>query len=65
MHSDLIDLELRLHHQTEAAILVSDDGDRSNAVWIPKSQCEVQETRSPGIVIVTISERTATEKGLT
>lgn len=63
MRSDLIDLEMSLHHETERAILVSDDGERKNAVWLPKSQCEFEET-SPGIVKVTLSERTATEKGL-
>jgi hypothetical protein len=63
MKSDLITLTLTLHHETERAILVSDDGDKARAVWIPKSQCELEET-SPGIVEVTMSERTATEKGL-
>lgn len=63
MRSDLIDLELTLHVQTKLAILVSDDGDSNKAVWIPKSQCEFIETK-PGIVTVTLSERTATEKGL-
>ncbi len=63
MRSDLIDIEMKLHHQTQWAILVSDDGDHKNAVWIPKSQCEFVETK-PGIVTVTLSERTATENGL-
>lgn len=59
----LIDLDLHLHHETEKAILVSDDGERENAVWIPKSLCEF-ETAVGDIVKVTLSERTATEKGL-
>lgn len=33
-------VEVIFHKQTEAAILVSDDGDKENAVWLPKSQIE-------------------------
>jgi hypothetical protein len=61
--SDLVTISMSLHHRTERAILVSDDGERDKAVWIPKSQCEFEET-SPGIVEVTMSERTALDKGL-
>lgn len=61
--SNLIDLTLMLHHQTEGAILVSDDGERSSAVWLPKVAIEFTEIR-PGIVEVTLTERLATDKGL-
>lgn len=61
--SDLIDLTLRLHAETDKAILVSDDGDRDKAVWIPKSQAEI-EPQAKGIVIVTVSEWLATDKRL-
>ena len=62
--SDLIDLTLRLHHRTERAILVSDDDDRENAVWVPLSQVEVEETGKTGIVVVTMPEWLAEDKGL-
>jgi len=61
--SDLVDVTVQLHHETERAVLVSDDGDREKAVWIPLSQCEVERRRG-GVVIVTMPEWMALEKGL-
>jgi hypothetical protein len=63
MKSNLIDLTLQQHHETERAILVSDDADREQAVWLPKSQIEV-EPGERGTVIVTLPEPLAIEKGL-
>ena len=63
MKSDLVDLTVQLHHATDRAILVSDDGDRAKAVWIPLTQCEV-EKRKNGIAVVTMPAWLATEKGL-
>lgn len=62
-NSDLIDVTVQLHHETPKAVLVSDDGDRENAVWLPLSQCEIEHKRS-GIVVVTLPEWLAIEKGL-
>lgn len=68
--SDLVDIELCLHHETEKAYLVSDDGERSNAVWVPKSQCErgpmlaVPKKGRKSIYEFTMSEQTAIDKGL-
>lgn len=83
--SDLIDVSLVLHHETPArgahnqgAILVSNDGKESRAVWIPKSRCEferkessfVEGSRTDGsklklqCVTVTMSQGFAKEKGL-
>jgi hypothetical protein len=42
MKSDLIELAVQLHAETEKAWLVSDDGEAKNAVWIPKSQAEIE-----------------------
>lgn len=42
MKSDLIEVAVQLHHETEKAWLVSDDGEKKNAVWIPKSQAEIE-----------------------
>jgi hypothetical protein len=38
--SDLVDLALHQHRETPAALLLSDDGDRSRAQWAPKSLIE-------------------------
>lgn len=64
MKSDLIDLTVQLHHTTDRAILVSDDGDRDKAVWLPLSQIETDPTEQPGIVIVTCPQWLAKDKGL-
>lgn len=61
--ASLIDLQLRLHAETERAILVSDDGDREKAVWLPLSQIEVNR-RDGAVIDVTAPEWLATEKGL-
>ena len=61
--SDLIDLTLQRHHETPKAILVSDDGDKNKAVWLPFSQVEVVE-KGQGIVEVTVPEWLARDKGL-
>ena len=63
MKSDLIDLEMLLHHETEKAILISDDGDEKHAVWIPKSACEF-ERKDASLVTVTMPEWQALDKGL-
>jgi hypothetical protein len=76
VRSDLIDLDLVRHHETEKALLVSRDGMEANAVWLAKSACEVAFN---GIVwgmlrngrplrmralTVTLPARVAIEKGL-
>ncbi|TPN44419.1 hypothetical protein FJ981_27880 [Mesorhizobium sp. B1-1-4] len=61
--SDLIDVTVQLHHETDRAVLVSDDGERESAIWIPLSQCEVLK-RPNGIAIVTMPEWLALDKGL-
>lgn len=38
----LIDLEVQIHYETDHAILVSDDGDREKAKWLPKSQIDIE-----------------------
>lgn len=45
--SNLIDLAVEIRHETANAWLVH-DGHRD--VWVPKSQCEVTETRGPSII---------------
>lgn len=61
--SDLVDLTMQLHAETAKAIRVSDDGDDKKAVWLPLSQVEI-ERKAKGIVIVTLPEWLAIDKGL-
>jgi hypothetical protein len=42
MTQEVTDLTLHLHAQGEKAILVSDTGNRVDAVWLPLSQIEVE-----------------------
>lgn len=68
MRSDLIDLAIFIHHETKAgkpgegAILVSDEGERQRADWLPKSAVEIE--RKINATTVTMPECLAIEKGL-
>lgn len=64
--SGLVDIDVHLHHQTEKAVLISDDGDRKRAVWVPKEHCELEHKRGsgPNIHVATMPEWQALEKGL-
>lgn len=61
--SNLFDVSMHLHHETARAILVSDDGNRDHAVWLPKEHVEYERT-SPGVYLVTMPEWLAIERGL-
>lgn len=64
MRSNIVDLTVIYHHETEKAVLVS-DAEGSDKVWLPKSQIEIEGDRSRGsIVTITLPEPLATEKGL-
>jgi hypothetical protein len=43
--------------------LVSLDGERDNAVWLPKSAIEMEPKRD-GVYTITLPERLAIDKGL-
>ncbi len=60
---ELVDLTLQLPHETERAILVSDDGDAESAVWLAKSQIEI-EPKGRGVVEVACPYWLAKERGL-
>ena len=65
MKSDLLDLTMQRHAETEKAILVSDDGDKAKAVWLPKAQIEIAPTESQKqVVIITLPDWLAIERGL-
>ena len=63
MKSYLLDLDVELHVDTGKAVLVSTDGKKDNAVWLPHSQIEIE--RKFGVIYtVTLPEWLAVEKGL-
>lgn len=63
MKSNLVDIDVELVHQTPKAVLVHTGG-KENAIWIPKSQCEIAESDIGGIMVLTILESLAIDKGL-
>ncbi|MGO8738598.1 hypothetical protein [Rhodoblastus sp.] len=63
MKSDLIELAMAFHGESAKAVKVSDDGNSLHAIWLPKSLIEFEQTE-PGMVLVTIPEWLAIEKGL-
>jgi len=63
MKSDLHEIEVYKHFATERAVLVSLDGEKENAQWLPISQIEV-EPLSHGLCTVTAPEWLLLEKGL-
>ncbi|WP_407528403.1 hypothetical protein [Methylobacterium oryzisoli] len=64
MRSNLVDLTVRLHHETPMAVLVSLDGDRDEAVWLPKSAIEIEADAGKATHTVTLPEPLAIDKGL-
>lgn len=65
MKSDLVDIAVTLHHETagaRGAWLVSRDGKRQNAKWIPKALAQI-EVRGMSATL-TLSRRLAADKGL-
>lgn len=62
MRSNIIDLTVHLHHETDRAYLVSDTADPKDAVWVPKSQAEIAPDGDTQCL--TIPEWLALEKGL-
>ena len=62
MKSDLVDIQVVVHHTTDKAVLVSLDGEHSKAVWLPRSQIDLVKYR--GDITVTMPEQLAIDKGL-
>lgn len=61
--SNLVDISVTLHAETDKAWRVSDDGENDNAVWIPKSQAELEHKK--GVLYeLTLPEWLAIDKGL-
>ena len=64
MKSNLIDIFGRVHAETERAVRFSETGDDKDAVWLPRSQIEIEPASKAGYVTVTMPEWLAQEKGL-
>lgn len=64
MKSDVIDLDVHLIAETEKAVLVNlDETNEDDAVWLPKSQIEINKKQKTTINI-TLPEWLALNKGL-
>ncbi len=65
MKSNIIDIDVVFHHQTDKAILVAVD-EETEPVWLPKSQVEIEDDDliRGFLVCVTLPEQLALEKGL-
>jgi hypothetical protein len=65
MRSDLIDLEVMVHAETDEAIKVSLDGNAQKAVWIPKSMIEIERSmKMEDVVTMTVPQWKAEKEGL-
>lgn len=62
MHKRLYDLECMLLHETEAAILITVDGEHK--AWLPKSVVEIERRERSNTVIVTAPEALLIDKEL-
>lgn len=62
--SDLIDVACTQHAETDKAVLISDSGEKDDAVWLPKSQIEIEHNRGESFITVTLPEWLAMDKGL-
>lgn len=61
--SDLVDVLVTMHAETPKAVLVSDTGENDDAVWLPRSQIEIEPAKK-GLFTVTMPEWLAKDKGL-
>lgn len=59
----LTDILVQVHHMTEKALLVSLDGDRRKAVWLPLSLIEYED-KGKGMLEITLPIWLAEQKGL-
>ena len=61
----LVELEVAVHARTASAVLVSLDGNRHKARWLPRSQVELEPAPGIGrIYTLTLPEWLAIEKEL-
>ncbi|MCA2013480.1 hypothetical protein LCM17_18460 [Cereibacter sphaeroides] len=61
--TDFFDTTVQIHSETDRAILVSEDGDEFEAVWLPLAEIEVNKRRG-AIADVSIPDWLAADRGL-
>ena len=62
---EVTDIVVQEHHRTDKAILVSDTGDKEDAVWLPFSQIEMEPVPGKsGFLEITLPVWLAQDKGL-
>jgi hypothetical protein len=65
MKGETVDIEMMIHAITDKAVLASTDGDESNSVWLPKSQCAFEQDPVKGKAqIITMAESLAYRKDI-
>lgn len=64
MKSNLVDIAGVQYAETEKAILFSDTAHKEDAVWLPKSQIEIEADGPRNFITVTMPEQIALDKGL-
>lgn len=63
MRSDLVDVDMCRHAETDKAILVSETGEKKDAVWLAKSQVEIENDGHANFITVAMPQWLAREKG--
>lgn len=64
MKSDLVELTAREKRRTDKAICINASGEKDGDVWLPLSKVEVTKTGQGALVILTLPEWLAVDKGL-
>jgi hypothetical protein len=64
MRSNLVDLTLIKVWETDKAIGFKETESDEELIWLSKAVIEVEKTKKEGIVVVTVPEYIAHEKGL-
>lgn len=63
--SDLHDIEVFVRRETEKAWGIANPGKPGDLIWIPKSQCEIEQGEGPSkAAILTAPEWLLKERGL-
>lgn len=63
--SDLVDLDVVVRRETASAWGIADVNRAGNIIWLPKSQCQIDEVKEPSkAATLTCPEWLAQEKGL-
>lgn len=63
--SDLVDLDVVVRRETDNAWGIADPDKAGNIIWLPKSQCEIDDIKYPSkAATLTCPEWLALEKGL-